>query len=676
MAERRPPDGSGPAADPGGDPPGGAPSSGAGAETVRALEEAEDRYRQLVENSEDLIFTHDLDGRILSANPTMVRETGRPLSELVGLSFEELLIADDRRDFPAYLETLARDGHAHGFVRIRTADGTERLLQYDNVVERERGSPVVRGIAHDVQRRFAEHALPLSLRRLEALLNNIPDLAWMKDERSRYIAVNEAFARFVGRTRREIVGRTDFDLFDTELARRFQEEDAAAMRTGETVHRTDRFPALGGQILLFDTITAPIRDGSGDATGTAGIARDMTEHRRLEERLLHSQKMEAIGRLAGGVAHDFNNLLTTILGFSGLVLDQLAPDDRLRPEIEEIHRAGERAAALTRQLLAFSRKQIVEPTVLDLNAVVSDAIKMLRRLIGEDVELEVRLQERLGAVRADRGQIEQVLVNLAVNARDAMEQGGRLAIETRDAPGYVPYRSEGEGLPAAPYVLLAVSDSGAGMDSETRRRIFEPFFTTKGPGKGTGLGLATVYGIVKQSGGDIWVESEPGRGTKFSVYLPRVDAPAPEPPPARPASFTGGTETVLLVEDEEAVRRLASRVLRAAGYEVLAAGDAAEARRIWSEQGARVRLLITDVVMPGGSGPQLAQELAGESPGLLVLYMSGYTDSAIVDRSAVLPGTSYLQKPFTPEALVEKVRRVLDGLEGPGHPADPPGDRG
>jgi two-component system cell cycle sensor histidine kinase/response regulator CckA len=626
-----------------------------------AWRDAEEKYRHLVENSEDLIFTHDLDGVILSANPTMARETGLALAELMGRSLVDLLAEEARREFPAYLATVTRDGHAHGFMRIRTRSGEERVLQYDNSLGREAGHPVVRGIAHDVQRRWAEHALTLSVQRLEALLNNIPDLAWMKDEEGRYIAVNEPLVRFIGRSRAGIIGRTDRELLPPDLASRFEESDRGALQSGGSLHRVEEISRRDEPLLVFDMTKTPIGGEGGRPTGTVGVARDITERRQLEEQLVQSQKMEAVGRLAGGVAHDFNNMLTTILGYSGIILDQLSPADSLREEIEEIQKAGERAAALTQQLLAFSRKQVIEPSPIDLNAVVSEASKMLRHLIGEDVELVTRLQTGLWTIRADRGQMDQVLINLAVNARDAMPEGGQLRIETRNVERRDPYRGSG-GTPFS-HVLLEVADSGTGMDAETRRRIFEPFFTTKERGKGTGLGLATVYGIVKQSGGDIWVESGPGQGTTFQVYLPRVEASVEPVPKRAPSLPSSGSETLLLVEDEESVRRLTTRVLESIGYEVLAAADAAEATRIWESSGGRIRLLITDIIMPGRSGPQLAKQLTEKSPGLKVLYISGYTDSAIVDRGALTAGTALLQKPFHPDALAREVRRLLDSAD-------------
>jgi two-component system cell cycle sensor histidine kinase/response regulator CckA len=386
--------------------------------------------------------------------------------------------------------------------------------------------------------------------------------------------------------------------------------------------------------------------------------RDVTERRLLEEQVQQSQKMEAVGRLAGGVAHDFNNILTAIGGYSDLLLADMAPDDTRRQDVEEIHRAAQRAAALTHQLLAFSRRQVMQPKVVDLNALVADIEKMLRRLIGEDILFATVLHPRAGNVRADPGQLEQVIVNLAVNARDAMPHGGRLTIETRSVELDASYRAEHPTVAPGPYVMLAVSDSGVGMSEETRARIFEPFFTTKVRGRGTGLGLATVYGIIQQSGGHIWVYSEQGRGTTMRVYLPRVDAPADklERSSEAPPQDLRGTETILLVEDEAAVRAVTRQLLERNGYTVVEAPDGQAALGLEMK---KLDLLLTDVVMPGMSGRELADQLVARRPGIRVLYMSGYTDDAVVRHGMLEPGLSYLEKPFRPDMLLRKVREAL-----------------
>ena len=389
-------------------------------------------------------------------------------------------------------------------------------------------------------------------------------------------------------------------------------------------------------------------------------ARDVTERRSLERQLLQAQKMEAVGRLAGGIAHDFNNILTAIFGYADLLTEEFPAGSPARQDLEEIRKAATRASALTRQLLAFSRQQVLAPMVLSVNDLVDDVDKMLRRLVGEDVELRLNLARDAGNVRADSGQLQQVIMNLVVNARDAMPTGGKLVIETADAELTEQYAEMHQAVIPGRYVMLAVSDTGVGMDAQTKARIFEPFFTTKEKGKGTGLGLSTVYGIVKQSGGYVWVYSEPGHGTTFKLYLPRVDAPAePQAPPRETATLTG-TETILLAEDDEILRPLTKGLLTKLGYTVLDAKSAEQALAVAGARQGPIHLLVADVVMPGASGRELARRLAQSRPETRVLYVSGYTDDAIVHHGMLDPGLKFLQKPFTPAALARKVREVLD----------------
>jgi PAS domain S-box-containing protein len=435
--------------------------------------------------------------------------------------------------------------------------------------------------------------------------------------------------------------------------------------------RRERVGAFAGYPLLIDARLVGVLGvysrralPGGALAALASVASTIAvgvERKQLEEQLRQSQKMEAIGQLAGGVAHDFNNLLTIINGYSEIIQTQLPPSNPVSGLVAEIAQAGTRAASLTRQLLAFSRKAVVEPRVLDLNAVVGDLEKLLRRLIGEDVELATVPDPALGSVLVDPGQVEQVLMNLAINARDAMPRGGKLTIETANAELDVTCTQAVPDARPGPYVLLAVSDTGVGMDEAVMAHLFEPFFTTKSPGRGTGLGLATVYGIVKQSGGHVAVYSEVGHGTTFKIYLPRVaDGPVATRSHFGATRAATGTETVLLAEDEGAVRALARHVLKMHGYAVLEAGHGREALRIADDHLGPIHLLVTDVVMPEMGGRQLADELAARRAGTRVLYLSGYTDDAIVRHGVLQAESAFLQKPFTPTALVQKVREVLD----------------
>jgi signal transduction histidine kinase/CheY-like chemotaxis protein len=389
-------------------------------------------------------------------------------------------------------------------------------------------------------------------------------------------------------------------------------------------------------------------------------AEDVTEQRRAETHMQRGQRLEAIGQLAGGVAHDFNNLLTVISGYAESGIDRLTDNDPLKADLEEIRRAAEHAAGLTRQLLAFSRRQVLKPTSVNLNTVIVRTEKMLRRLIGEDIDLRTRLASDLGSISADAGQIEQVIINLSVNARDAMPNGGQLVLETANLEIDDVVAAAHPGLHAGPYVRVSVSDTGVGMDADTRARLFEPFFTTKDPGYGTGLGLATVYGIVKQSGGHIRVRSEPAKGASFDVYFPRVEGHAAEGHRlAGEIAQSASNEAVLVVEDDEAVRRFTTRILEMAGYRVLVAADGQEALHLSLEAGERVALLITDLVMPRMNGRYLADRLAGRWPGLQVIYVSGYSDATIVRHGMLEAGTDFVAKPFTAVELTNKVRQVL-----------------
>ena len=469
---------------------------------------------------------------------------------------------------------------------------------------------------------------------------------WVVDPETRQILeANAAAARLYGFTSEEFRGMS---LDEVTLA-----EDTSAPTGDPRRHRTS-----SGRIIDVEMAQHPIEYG-GKAAQLA-VLMDVTKRRQLEDQLRHAQKMETVGMLAGGVAHDFNNLLTIISGYSQLILNSLDPNDPNHYSAEQILKAGERAAALTQQLLAFSRRQVLQPRVLDLNKLVSGLSTMLRRLIGEDIDLKLVLRPDLGMVSADAGRIEQVLMNLVVNARDAMPKGGTLTIETANIFLDENYTSRHLAVKSGPYTQIAVSDNGGGMDEVTQARLFEPFFTTKASGRGTGLGLSTVFGIVKQSGGNLDVYSVPGHGTSVKVYLPRIDQPVLLAPEAKHHGVTRGSETVLLVEDDEMVRHLVRESLVRAGYKVMDTSDPLEARRISDKHRGTIHLLITDVVMPKVSGRELAEELKGRRPAMKVLYMSGYTDNAIVNSGILHQEVAFLQKPFTPAALTQKVRDTLD----------------
>jgi PAS domain S-box-containing protein len=521
----------------------------------------------------------------------------------------------------------------------------------------------VMGTVQDItERKQAEERIC----RLAQAVENSAELIAIADPSGRISFANQALLQATGYQEREIIG----ELFGKALISRNNPptlDEEIRVRTifggewrGECLARrkddTD-FPVF--------LSTGQIKDSQGLVIGICGIAQDITDRKRLEEQLAASQKMEAVGLLAGGVAHDFNNLLGVIMGYSDLVLDSFPPGDHRGHQVQQIKKAGLRATSLTRQLLAFSRKQIFQPRILDVNALVTDFNKMLERMVGEDIELVCDLKPGLGQITADPGQIEQVIMNLVVNSRDAMPTGGKLIIETSNADLDEAYCQIHSAVQPGRYVMVAVSDTGAGMDAKTQARIFEPFFTTKEHGKGTGLGLATVYGVVKQSGGYIWVYSEVGKGTTFKIYLPRIDEPVQTVVAADPGRPTllRGSETILLVEDAESLRELTRMLLEKNGFTVLVAENGTEAIELAEHKDQPIHVLLTDVVMPGMSGRELANYLTAKRPDMHVIYMSGYTNDVIAHHGVLDSGIFLIEKPFSQETLIRKLREVLDRTE-------------
>lgn len=497
---------------------------------------------------------------------------------------------------------------------------------------------------------------------LRQIIDADPSLISVKDAAGRYVLINRALAEALHTTPAVAAGQRDADIAPGFLSVLPPgAHDSTVLRTGRTVVVPQvAYSAEGVPTRWFQLIKVPLRLPGDPEVKVLAVATDITQHKMLEEQLRQAQKLEAIGQLAGGVAHDFNNILTAILGTADLLLADMAPSDPRRDDAEEIRLAARRAAGLTRQLLAFSRKAATEMRPFDLNDLITGLEAMMRRLLAANIEVRFAFGTGLSPVLADPGQIEQVVLNLAVNARDAMPQGGKLTIETGEADLDAIYAAAHEGVSPGRYVMLAVSDTGVGMDPVTQARIFQPFFTTKEPGKGTGLGLSTVDAIVRQHGGHVWLYSEPGKGTAFKVYLPRAAAAAVETPAAAAQASPRGSETVLIVEDTQAVRALVARVLEGLGYNVLEASDASMAEVVASRHAGAIHLLLTDVVMPGDSGPELARRLSAARPTMRVLYTSGYADDAVVHHGVVAAGAAYLQKPFTPDALARKAREVLD----------------
>jgi two-component system, cell cycle sensor histidine kinase and response regulator CckA len=518
------------------------------------------------------------------------------------------------------------------------------------------------GISRDItDRKRAEEEIYKSEQRLRGHVEHTPLAVIEWDLEFRVTSWNPAAERIFGYSREEAIGKHGSITVPPQFREHVDRVWADLLNQKGGARSTNDNITKDGRTISCEWYNTPLVDDSGRVLGVASLVQDVTERVVLEDRLRQSQKMEAVGRLAGGVAHDFNNLLTVILGYTQLLMDGLPAGSRLAEGTAQIKSAADRAAGITRQLLAFSRKQVRSPRLIDLNNVMLNLDTMLRRLIGEDIEVLTVPAADLGTVKADPGQIEQVLMNLALNARDAMPTGGKLTLETSNVQLDDAYTREHRSVEPGRYVMLAVSDTGVGMSPETMAHIFEPFYTTKEPGKGTGLGLSTVYGVVKASGGYVWVYSELGHGTTFKIYLPRVDQPAqPLTGENRPTGVQRGTETILLVEDDPQLNQLASSVLTHCGYKVLAAANPEEGLAVCRTHPHEIHLLVTDVVMPKMNGRQLAEQVARIRPSVKLLYVSGYTSNAIVHYGVLDAGLWFLPKPFSLAALVAKVREVLD----------------
>jgi two-component system cell cycle sensor histidine kinase/response regulator CckA len=617
------------------------------------LESAEHRSRSLIERSLAGVIRSTLDGKVLDCNDACARIFGyASRAELIACpAINRCVHPEDQNAFIARLqEDRSLDSYEHC---LRRKDGSPVwLLGSAHLVESKGGGPaVIEEILVDItERKKAEEIFRT------AFNANPEPITIATIAEGRYIDVNESFLRVTGYRREEVIGRTSLELKfwkRPEDRARLVEMlwEHGCVRDLEIIYRTKS----GEERIALD---------SAEAIEIAGqeciiaILRDITERKFLEKQLRQTQKMEAVGQLSGGIAHDFNNLLGVIIGYSEILEQRLPQNDPLRKECGQIKKAGQSAASLTRQLLAFSRQQVLEPKVLDLNAIVPHVGIMLRRLIGEDIDLRATLGPALGCIKADQSQIEQVIMNLAVNARDAMPQGGKLLIETANVDLDEDYARRHPPQKPGAYVLLTVADTGMGMDAETRSRIFEPFFTTKELGKGTGLGLSTVYGIVRQSGGHIWVYSELGQGTTFKIYLPRTDrAISTEKPAAGLAGGLRGAGTILLVEDEDALRELTRDLLEADGYTVLEAERPDQAIEIAVRHSGPIHLMLTDMVMPGMNGRVLAVNLAPVRPKMKVVYMSGYTGFSHLGLADSVP---LLAKPFTRDGLLRKLHEVLN----------------
>ncbi len=634
--------------------------------TFALLQSSELRYRSLFERNLAGVFRTALDGRYLDCNEAYAR--------IYGYDSREEVLASNVLDL--YLNPAERSERLARIREQRTITNAEYsmrrkdgsllwVLQSASLLRDPQGKEFIEGIVLDVtERKVAEGKVLDWKNRYEAALQASGQIIYEWRPQSNQATFGGNLEAILGYTPEDLSSVAGLwrELIHAEDLENYAKEVNRVLALGrDTLHIEYRMRNKNGQYITVKDEGRLVRDSSGKLGRVVGYITNITEQRALESQLLQAQKMEAVGRLAGGLAHDFNNLLTVIKGYCHMVSEEPFPPERVRANAEHIDAAAERAAALTRHLLAFSRKQVLQPKVIDLNELIVNLDKMLRRLIGEDVQVDTVTAANLGTVKADPGQIEQVIMNLVVNARDAMPAGGKLTLETANVMLDEDYCREHEGVSPGRYVMFAVSDTGSGMDVQTLSHIFEPFFTTKEKGRGTGLGLSTVYGIIKQSGGHIWVYSEPGHGTTFKIYMARVeDAAERVVRHDRSSRMVRGTETILLVEDDRQVRDLTHAILAGCGYSVLIAEDGPAVAKLCQSHAGEIDLLLTDVVMPTISGRQVANEITVRWPQAKVLFMSGYTENSIVHHGVLDSDTQFLAKPFTPAALADKVREVLD----------------
>ncbi|WP_175476527.1 hybrid sensor histidine kinase/response regulator [Syntrophus gentianae] len=615
-----------------------------------ALRESEEKFRALVENCGDGILRIDRNHRYLYANSVVTEHTGIPAGNFIGKTIHELGLPEEIGS-PWY--NAVEQAFCSGEIqRLIFQFPSGRWFESIHIPERDDTGQVKAVIAS--VRDITEHKKNEVM--LARLFQAAPLVICATNSRRIITKVNDFAFKTFGYTPEEMLGRDPAFLY-------FNDQDyqdaAEALYTPDNPTRELRMKRKNGQA-IWALISRSHLNGMDTSDGSIVVVQDITTRKALEEQLRQAQKMEAIGQLAGGVAHDFNNMLQAILGYTNIVLHMLEPDDKRYKKLMEVEKAGEKAAQLTRQLLAFSRRQVLKLGPLDLNQIIDDLLKMLRRLIGENIDLNLVTDKALWTVNADRGQMEQVLLNLCVNARDAMPDGGWLSIETANVSFDEDYCVRHDWAKPGDYVLLSITDSGCGMDEETKQRIFEPFFTTKDQGRGTGLGLATVYGIVRQHEGMVYVYSEVGKGTRFNVYLPAIEKPADEIPAEAPEPVSGGPETILLAEDDEPLRFLTEEILKSAGYRVLTAVDGEDALRVYREHGQEIDLLLLDVVMPRKGGHEACDEIRTIRPGIPCIFMSGYSEDAISKNFVVEQEFRLIQKPFKSLDLLRTLRQELD----------------
>ncbi len=636
----------------------------------RSVQRSEAHYRAILKSAVDGIITCDEAGIIGSVNPAVEKMFGYATGELIGRNVKILMPSPYREEHDGHIARYCKTGEKRIIGIGREAVGQRRdgsVFPIDLAISEVYlgGSRSFVGVLRDVtERKQVEEALHRERDFAQSLVEIARIIVLELDTEGRIVRFNPYMEKVSGYRLEEVKGKLWFPTFLPErdqlrIGKVFMKTIAALPASAVT----NAIVTKGGDERLIEWHTTTLQDAAGKVAGVLSVGQDITERVHLESQLRQAQKMEAVGRLAGGVAHDFNTLLGSIFGYSEMVLDRLPEDHPQRRAIEQIHRGAERGATLTRQLLAFSRRQVLQPRLIDLNVVITEMREMLRRLTTEDIELKFDLEARLGHVKVDAGQIEQVIMNLIVNAADAMPHGGCITLETANLDIDAGHAERGAVLVAGRYVTLCVTDDGSGMDAETRRHAFEPFFTTKEQGKGTGLGLSTVYGIVRQSGGGVSIDSEPGAGTCVKIYLLRSEEKAEETfRESSRAAPQRGSETILLVEDDAMFLELTTEVLESQGYRVLPTNTPTDALAISRQHEGPIHLLVTDMVMPEMSGSVLVQRLAAERPHLAVLLMSGYSDEILKERSATDSDRAFIQKPFSTKELARTVRELLDAI--------------
>lgn len=627
-------------------------------ELLRNYKELQNKFETFLSLQEGFFFIFSQTGQLLFTTPASLQQIGYTQQDINKLQIFDIYPQNQKPFCQKILQELTADKPILFELPIVMKNGHFISARSKFKTTQWNGAPAFACIIEETTN---QKRLEIELSMLSHALRNVSESLSVFDLQGNIIFVNESFIQTYGYPKEELIGQSINKFHPSEKPRQIFksiiEKTLKESWEGElTAARKN------GENFTIYIRTSPVMDEDGTPIVIVCVARDITEKKQLEDQLRQSQKMEAIGQLAGGIAHDFNNLLTVIEGYTELLFSNIGENDPSYNFIRQIKKAADRATALTGQLLAFSRRQILQPKTIDVNALVSEMSIMLKRLIGEDIEFSTLLSPDIGSIKADRSQMEQVLMNLAVNARDAMPDGGLLTVETKMVSlEAAMYESHHSGIRKGDYVMLAISDTGVGMDKDTQERVFEPFFTTKEKAKGTGLGLATVYGIVKQSGGHIWVYSEVGHGTTFKIYLPKVKSKMTKTDKPEIAKVEmRGSETILVVEDEFMVRELVCDTLRTSGYTILEAANGRQAIDVFTKNNQKIDMILTDVIMPEMSGRKMIETLTQTHPDVVALYMSGYTDDAIIKHGVLEPGMAYIQKPFSPKGLIEKVRDVLE----------------